>query len=125
MSGYLITIMAAYILVVMLGYWLDFLNLSHLKKHGAVIPPEFEGHIDQELLSKTRDYNVENTNFGFIASVFNNVIFLVFLFVLLNIYNSWVVSLKLSFIFSGLIFFLLITYGETIRSMPVSLYSTP
>ena len=124
MSGYLMTIMAAYILVVMLGYWLDFLNLSHLKKHGAVIPPEFEGHIDQKLLSKTRDYNVENTNFGFISSVFNNVIFLVFLFVLLNIYNSWIVSLKLSFIFSGLIFFLLITYGETIISMPFSLYST-
>ena len=66
MSGYLITIAAAYFAVVVLGYWLDYLNLSHLKKFGSVIPAEFEGQIDQALLSKTRDYNVEHTRFDFI-----------------------------------------------------------
>ena len=124
MDGYLITIIASYLLVISLGYWLDFLNLTHLKKYGSLIPAEFEGYIDQELLSKTRDYNVENTTFGFLSSVFNNIVFLVFIFVLLNLYNSWVISLKLSFVLSGLIFFLLLTYCETVISMPFSLYST-
>ncbi len=124
MSGYLITIITAYFVVVAFGYWLDLLNLSHLRKYGSIIPAEFEGHIDQELLSKTRDYNVENTRFGFLSAIVNNVLFLLFIFVLLNMYNSWIVSLQISFIMTGLIFFLLLTYAETIVSMPFSLYST-
>jgi STE24 endopeptidase len=124
MSVYLLIIVAAYLLVVVFGYWLDFLNLSHLKKHGATIPPEFEGHIDQALLSKTSDYNIEHTKFGFISSVFNNIVFIAFILVLLNFYNSWVLSFNLPFIAAGLIFFLLLSYAETIISMPFSLYNT-
>jgi STE24 endopeptidase len=120
----LITIIISYVVIVTFGYWLDFLNLSHLKKYGSIIPREFEGHIDQDLLSRTRDYNIEHTKFGFVSSVFNNIVFLFFIFILLNIYNSWVVSLEYSFILSGLLFFLLLSYGDTVISMPFSLYRT-
>ena len=124
MSMYLIIIITAYLLVIAFGYWLDFLNLAHLKKHGSVVPPEFAGQIDQALLSKTRDYNVENTKFAFVSSAFNNVVFLIFILVLLNIYTTWVSSLNLNFILTGLVFFLLMTYAETVISIPFSLYST-
>ena len=124
MDSYLIAIITAYLLVVAFGYWLDFLNLSDLKKYGSIIPPEFKGQIDQALLSKTRDYTVESTKFDFVASLFNNIVFLLFIFVLLNIYNTWLISLNLSFILSGLTFFLLLTYAETVISMPFNLYST-
>ncbi len=121
---YIVAIVIAYLLVVTFGYWLDFINLSHLKKCGSVIPPEFEGHIDRELLGKTKDYNVEHTKFGFVSSIFNNIVSLVFIFALLDIYNSWILSLNLSFILTGLVFFLLLTYADTIISMPFSLYNT-
>ncbi len=124
MEMYLIIILAAYVAVALFGYWLDYLNLSRMKKHGAVIPPEFEGQIDQALLRKTHQYNIEHTKFGFVHSIFNNIIFLLFIFILLDIYNSWVVSLDLAFILSGLVFFLLLTYIETFISMPFDLYST-
>lgn len=124
MDGYLVIIIISYLVIVTFGYWLDFLNLSHLKKYGAVIPPEFEGQIDQAQLSKSKDYTVEHTKFDFVSSVFNNIVFLLFILVLLNIYNSWVISLDYSFILSGIVFFLLLTYSETIISMPFSLYST-
>jgi len=125
MNGYLIIIFIAYLFMVSFGYWLDYLNISHLKKHGSLIPPEFEGQIDEGLLSKTRDYIVENTQFGFIASIFNNIILLLFLFGgILNIYNSWIAEINLSFILSGLAFFLLLLYAETVLSIPFSLYST-
>ncbi len=120
----MIAIIIAYILVVAFGYWLDFINLAHLKKYGTVIPPEFEGQIDLELLDKTRDYNIEHTKFGFISSLFNNLLFLIFILVLLDIYNSWVLSFNLSFILSGLLFFILLSYAETVITMPFSLYST-
>ncbi len=124
MELYLIIISIAYLSVVSFGYWLDYLNLDYMKRYGSVIPPEFEGYIDQSLLSRTRDYNIEHTKFGFIHSIFNNIVFLLFIFVLLNIYNSWTVSLNLSFILSGLVFFILLTYFETLISIPFSLYST-
>ncbi|RJR21835.1 MAG: M48 family peptidase [Nitrospiraceae bacterium] len=124
MNEYLTAIIILYLAIVAFGYWLDFLNLSHLKKYGSVIPPEFEGQIDQELLSKTKDYTIEHTKFDFVSSVFNNIVFLLFILVLLNIYNSWVISLDYSFILTGIVFFLLMTYAETIISVPFSLYST-
>ena len=119
MNIYLIVIIVAYLLVTGFGYWLDHLNLGNLKQHGSTIPPEFEGKIDQELLTKTRNYTVENTQFGFVSSIFDNIVLLVFLFGgLLNIYNSWVASIDLSFILSGLVFFLLLTYAQTVLSIP-------
>ncbi len=87
MDIYLITIIIAYAVIVVFGYWLDFLNLAHLKKYGSIIPAEFEEQIDPELLNKTSEYNIEHTKFGFVSSIFNNAVFLLFIFVLLNMYN--------------------------------------
>lgn len=117
-------IFIAYLFVAGFGYWLDYLNLSCLRQHGAIPPPEFEGQIDQGLLSKIRDYTIEKIWFGFISSVFNNIILLLFLFGgLLNIYNLWIASKNLSFILSGLFFFLPLLYAETALSIPFNLYN--
>ncbi len=125
MEKYLIIIFILYLLVAISGYCLEYLNISHVKKYGTLIPPEFVGHIDQALLDKTRDYVIENTKFSVISSVFHNGILLLFLFgSLLNTYNSWVVSLKMPFILSGLVFFLLLFYVETLLSIPFDLYHT-
>ena len=122
METYLSIIFLSYLLVVFFGYYLKALNLRHLKKYGADIPPEFEGYINAELLKKTRDYTVENNRFSFVKSVFDNIILLVFLFGgLLNIYNSWILSLNWNFILSGLAFFLFLTYAETLISIPFSI----
>ena len=124
MHGYLLIIFIAYLFVAGFGYWLDYLNLSCLRQHGATPPPEFEGQIDQGLLSKIRDYTIEKIWFGFISSVFNNIILLLFLFGgLLNIYNLWIASKNLSFILSGLFFFLPLLYAETALSIPFDLYN--
>ncbi|RJQ55040.1 MAG: M48 family peptidase [Nitrospiraceae bacterium] len=124
MNTYLVAVLAAYLLVAAFDYWLDYLNLSHLKRFGSVVPPEFEGRIDQGLLGRTRDYHIEHARFDFVHSIFNNIIHLLFILALLDIYNSWTVSLGLPFIVTGLLFFLLLTFAETVISIPFSLYST-
>lgn len=125
MKTYLLIIFFSYLFIVLFGYWLKVLNLRHLKKYGANIPQEFEGHIDAELLKKTRDYTVENSRVSLVNSIFDNIILLVFLFGgLLNIYNSWIMSLDWHFILSGLAFFLFLIYAETVISIPFSLYNT-
>ncbi len=123
MERYFVIIL--YLLVILFTYWLKYLNLSHLKRFGSSIPPEFEGRIDQMLLNKARDYTVENIRFGFFSSIFNKAILLLFLFGgLLDVYNSWIAALNLPFILSGIIFFMLLIYADTILEIPFSLYHT-
>jgi STE24 endopeptidase len=96
-----------------------------MKKHGLAIPPEFKGEIDEDLLKKTQDYVAEKTRFSFISSLFGNIVMVLFIFGgLLNLYNSWVASFDWPFIVSGILFFLLLSYGSTLLSIPFDLYTT-
>ncbi|MDP2277094.1 MAG: M48 family metallopeptidase [Nitrospirota bacterium] len=125
MNGYQIILLISYILIALFGYWLKLLNLSHLKKYGDVVPNEFRDYIDAQLLRKTRDYTLEQSRFGFIESIFGNILVLVFFFGgLLNMYNSWIVSFNMPFVLSGVVFFLALSYANTIISIPFDLYST-
>jgi STE24 endopeptidase len=125
MEKYIITVLVLYLLVVFFGLFLDYLNLSHLKKRGTVIPKEFEGEIDQELLNKTRDYTIDRIQFGFVTTFFHAALVLVFLFGgILDVYNSWIISRNFSFITSGVLFFLILIYAETVLTLPFNLYST-
>ena len=106
-------------------YLLRYLNFRHMKKFGLSVPSVLEGKIDVDLLKKTQAYETEKTRFSFISSLFGNIVTIIFIFGgLLNIYNSWVVSLQMPFIVSGLLFFLILSYANTVISIPFSLYST-
>lgn len=125
MHPWAVAALGAFFIVTATRYYLKFLNLGHLKKYGTQIPAGFEGHIDEELLKKTMAYTIENNQFSTIASIFSTVIFLVFLFGgLLNLYNSWIFEQKWSFIFSGIFFFLILSYINTFISIPFDLYHT-
>ncbi|MBZ0155558.1 MAG: M48 family metallopeptidase [Alphaproteobacteria bacterium] len=96
-----------------------------MQRAGASVPPEFSGHIDGALMKKAQEYGAEKTRFGLFSSLFSTIATLVFLFGgVLNLYNSWIVSLNLSFIVSGWLFFLLLSYAGELLSLPFSLYNT-
>ncbi|MDH4162585.1 MAG: M48 family metallopeptidase [Nitrospirota bacterium] len=116
-------ILLAYLFIVAFGYWLKYLNLSHLKIHGHAVPPEFESVIDPQLLGKISDYTVENSRFGFIESIFDTIVLLLFLFGgLLTAYDRWIATLTDSFLWKGVLFALLLTVVETALGIPFSLY---
>ncbi len=125
MNSYELIILFLYILVQGVGYWLEFLNLGYMKRYGAEVPEGFEAAIDAATLQKTHAYTVERSSLSIVESVFDSGLFILFLFGgLLDLYNSWVTSIGLSFVFGGAVFFLLLTYASTILSIPFSLYST-
>ncbi|RJQ42039.1 MAG: M48 family peptidase [Nitrospiraceae bacterium] len=125
MTGVQIILLINFVLVAVFGYWLKFLNLRHLRRYGHIVPEEFKDYIDADLLRKTRDYTLEHSRFGFIESIFGNILVLVFFFGgLLNMYNSWIVSFNMPFVLSGVVFFLALSYANTIISIPFDLYST-
>ena len=125
MNNILIIILAAYAIVIAFDFLLDYLNYKHLKAFGHLIPEEFQGRIDAEKLKKTSDYAIDKMRFGFICTVFDEALILIFIFSgLLDAYSSWMNSLGLNFIISGLAFFLPLIFIKTILEIPFSLYST-
>jgi len=123
MQKYPLIILFSYLFVQGIEYWLKFIDLRHLKKYGMNIHPVFEGYIDESILKKIYAYTIEKGYFSFIESFFWNAILLIFLFGgVLKMYNSWISSFDLPFILSGIVFFLLLTYGGTFLSIPFSLY---
>ena len=118
-----LTVLICYLLVTAVGYYLRFLNLQHLKKHGTEIPAGFEDAIDADTLAKTSAYTIEQSRLGLVESLFDNVMLLLFLFGgLLFFYDRWITSLSGSFVWSGVLFFLVLTLIQTVLDIPFSLY---
>ncbi|MFA6293644.1 MAG: hypothetical protein WC637_17790, partial [Victivallales bacterium] len=125
MNTLLIIILAAYAVVRAFDFILDYLNYRHLKSFGHLIPEEFSAAIDAEKLRKSSDYTVDKMRFGFICTIFDEALILIFIFSgLLDAYSSWVNRLGLNFIISGLAFFLPLIFMKTLLEIPFSLYST-
>ncbi|MBF0542418.1 MAG: M48 family metallopeptidase [Nitrospirae bacterium] len=123
MNKLLYLILTLYVMIQIFSYWLTYLNIRHLKIHGAVIPPDFEGYIDQNLLLTSKNYIIDKTKLDVISSIFNHIITIIFIFCgILNFYNSWVTSLNLGFISAGILFFIIISLVSTILSIPFDLY---
>ncbi len=112
-----------FLLVVAFRYWLRSLNLSYLKMHGHTVPSEFEGAVDPALLARISDYTLENSRFGLIESVIDNIVVILFLFGgLLGIYDRWISTLTGSFLGNGVLFLLFLTMAQTVFGIPFSLY---
>lgn len=125
LQKFCVFILILYIVKEAFEYILLLLNLRHTKRFGAEVPQEFEGMVDENTLKKIQQYMFDKARAGFVSSIFGNVITILFIFGgLLNLYNSWIVSLDMSFIVSGLLFFLLLNYANTFLSLPFNLYST-
>ncbi len=96
-----------------------------MKRYGNNVPSEFEGHINKDFLKKVQDYEIEKTQVDIISSITGSIITIIFIFLgLLDLYNNWINSMNLSFMLSGLVFFLLLIYASTMISIPFSLYNT-
>jgi len=125
MTTWMMVLFITYVLIVAFSYWMKFLNLHHLKKYGQVVPKPFEGHIDEQLLKKTSEYTLEHSRFGYIESIFDNIVLIAFLFGgVLAVYSQWIESLDLAFIVSGIVFFLILSLASTLLDIPFDLYST-
>jgi STE24 endopeptidase len=96
-----------------------------MKKKGQKIPAGFKGFLDKKTLSQTQSYTAEKTKAGFFSRVFDDIIFPVFIFSgLLGLYSLWIEKLQIGFVFSGILFFLMLTLIEAIIHIPFDLYQT-
>jgi len=125
MEPLLLTVLVLYLLTQGVENYLTYLNLKHLKEHGADVPSAFAGAIDDNVLIKMRDYTVEQSRVDLVGSFVDCVATVIFLFCgVLDWYNSWIVGLGWSFVPSAVLFFLLLNYAEMVLKIPFSLYAT-
>lgn len=106
-----------------LQYYLNRLNISHLRLHGAKVPEVFRDFVDQEKLAKICAYNLATAKFGIRESLLSQVFFLL---ILLSGFLPWLVAtistLKLNSAVSGLIFWGILGIISTLWQIPFSLY---
>jgi len=113
----------AYLFVTAAGFWLRYLNLAHLRRHGHEVPPEFAGAVDPATLARISDYTVENSRFGLVESAFDAVVLLLFLFGgVLALYDRWIAALTGSLFWNGILFALLLLAAQSLLGVPFSLY---
>jgi len=121
----LLAVLILYLVIEAAEQFLAIINLKHLAKHGAEVPPGFEKHVDSSTLTRIRDYTVEHGRVDRIAAVVSMGVTILFLFGgLLNRLNSFIGEQGWAPVTSGVIFFMVLIYGETLISMPFSLYNT-
>jgi STE24 endopeptidase len=121
----LLILLVLYLAVEAAKQFLAIINLRHLTRHGAEVPSGFEKHVDSATLMRTRDYTVEHGRLDRIAAVVSTGVTILFLFGgLLNWLNSFIAEQEWQPVASGAIFFMVLIYGETLMSMPFSLYNT-
>ena len=122
MNTIAIIILLAIVLDLLLHLVSDALNLKMLQSE---VPKPFQGIFDAERYAKSQDYLKVNTRFGWISTVFNTLVMLVFWF---NggfaLLDNWARSLGQGPVVTGLIYIGVLMLGYGILSQPFSLYAT-
>jgi len=100
----------------------DFLNLRNLTSE---LPDEFREMYDAEKYTKAQEYLKTNIRFGWISSIFDVIILLIFWFGKGFLYlDLWVKSLGMGALSSGLIYIGILLLLKAIISLPFSIYDT-
>ncbi len=120
----LLSLIFLYCIINMFQFYLEFINYKWLIRFGHIVPYEFKGVIDKNLLIKTKNYTVDKLKLGLFSSIFDEIVLLVFIFAILNFFNNWLIQQNYSFVLHGILFFLIITYIKMFLNIPFSLYST-
>jgi STE24 endopeptidase len=121
----LVAILLLYLALEAAEQFLLRLNLKHLSRHGAEVPPGFKAYVDAATLTKMRDYTVAHGRLDSIEAVLMTGITLFFLFGgPLNWLNNLIAEQGWPPVISGVVFFMLLIYSATLIKIPFSLYNT-
>ncbi|EKD37420.1 MAG: hypothetical protein ACD_75C01138G0003 [uncultured bacterium] len=125
MQPLLLLILVSYLLVHAVETVLTLMNLKHLSIHGGRVPAGFAETIDSGLLVKTRDYTLATSRLDLVSSFVTAAVTLIFFFGgVLNSYNDLIRGMALGAVWSGVLFFLLLSFAPLLLNIPFSLYST-
>jgi STE24 endopeptidase len=116
-------LLLTFLLISAIELALSWVNLRHLRRHGAKVPPGFESNLDQQTLAKAAAYTIENYRLGLAESLFGAILIILFLFCgVIGQYDHWISTLSDSFILQGIFFFVPLYLLQSVLDIPFSLY---
>ncbi|MCW8894010.1 MAG: M48 family metallopeptidase, partial [Deltaproteobacteria bacterium] len=116
-------LLSGYLVVTVIRFALDWLNLRHRQEAREPLPELFSGQIDEERLQHSDAYALAGDKIGFVEDIVGVCLTLWFLFGgLLPWYDQLVSGLTNNFILSGLLFFGILALVQLVIGIPFSLY---
>jgi STE24 endopeptidase len=120
-----VALLCIFAAITVFTYWLRHINLQYLKLHGSKVPEGFEDAIDEEKLCASTAYTLDSSRLGLWDSLFDNCLLILFLFGgVLAVYDRFIGGLGDSYLVSAVLFFLLLTWFQTLLGIPFDLYGT-
>jgi STE24 endopeptidase len=120
-----LTLFTLFVCITVFSYCLRHINLRFLKLHGSKVPEGFELAIDEEKLRTSTAYTLDSSRLGLWESLFDNCLLVLFLFGgVLVAYDRFIGGMSTSGIVSAILFFLLLTWFQTLLGIPFDLYGT-
>lgn len=120
-----LTLFCLFAAITAFSYWLQHINLQYLKQYGSKVPEGFEGEIDEEKLRRSSAYTFDSSRLGLWDSLFDNALLVLFLFgEVIIVYDRFIAGLSGSPIITAILFFLFLTWAQTILGIPFDLYGT-
>ena len=123
MNPLLLAFLAVFLLRSGIQVFLNRLNISYLRQHGAIIPELFQDSVDREKLGKISAYAVDSENFSLLANLAGHALSLAILFSgLLPDLVKMNRQLGKGPILEGLVFFAVLAILAGLLRIPFSLY---
>ena len=121
----MLVLLLAFVAVTAVSLALKWLNLGHQVREGTRVPPELAEVIDAERLGRIAAYTRDRSRFAMLSELVRAVTLGIFLFGgLLGLYDRFVGGLAVSPLVRGVLFFVGLTLGGALLSIPFSLYSS-
>ena len=100
----------------------EYLNVRHFQPE---LPAEFDGYYDAEKYKKSQLYLKETTRFGIVTGIFDAVLILAFIFLGgFNAVDVFIRELGYSELMTGVVYLGVLSFANTLLSLPFSIYST-
>ncbi len=122
MNAYAIIVLASLLLGYFVGLVSEILNLNSLRDE---LPEEFAGVYDAGAYKKSQDYTRALTRFGFITSIFDLSVLLIFWFCGgFNSLDTFVRGWGLNQILTGLVYIAILVVAKSVLSLPFGISRT-
>lgn len=100
------------------------INIRHLQNYGKIIPPIFQGMIDEATLAKMVDYTYDNSRLTSKENLTDDILELAILFLLLPVLVEKITGFQLHIIWQALIFFGTLALFGGVVGIPFDVYHT-
>ncbi len=105
-------------------FFLQQVNIGHLRSHGKEIPDVFRGVIDEATLNKMVDYTYDNSRLENKENATEDILELAIIFLLLPVLVAKIAGLQWHLIWQALIFFGTLSVIGGVVGMPFDIYHT-